>query len=76
MLQYNYYFTYFMQLQPVVKVSISLADCLACAGCVTSAETVLIEEQSVQRAIEGLRGSVADEWVGCCWCDYGTKRKC
>ncbi|KAF8357448.1 oxy-4 [Pristionchus pacificus] len=43
--------------KPVVKVSISLADCLACAGCVTSAETVLIEEQSVQRAIEGLRAA-------------------
>ncbi|GMR41237.1 hypothetical protein PMAYCL1PPCAC_11432, partial [Pristionchus mayeri] len=43
--------------KPSVKISISLADCLACAGCVTSAETVLIEEQSVQRAIEGLRAS-------------------
>ncbi|GMT00209.1 hypothetical protein PENTCL1PPCAC_22383 [Pristionchus entomophagus] len=42
----------------VVKVSISLADCLACAGCVTSAETVLIEEQSVQRAMDGLRASL------------------
>lgn len=43
--------------KPAVKVSISLADCLACAGCVTSAETVLIEEQSVQRAEEGLRAA-------------------
>ncbi|GMT18265.1 hypothetical protein PFISCL1PPCAC_9562 [Pristionchus fissidentatus] len=43
--------------KPAVKLSISLADCLACAGCVTSAETVLIEEQSVQRAMEGLRAS-------------------
>ncbi len=27
--------------------SVSLADCLACSGCVTSAETVLLEQQSV-----------------------------
>ncbi len=28
------------------KASITLADCLACSGCITSAETVLIEMQS------------------------------
>jgi len=28
------------------KASITLADCLACSGCITSAETVLIEQQS------------------------------
>ena len=28
------------------KASITLADCLACSGCVTSAETVLVEAQS------------------------------
>ncbi|CAG2173877.1 unnamed protein product, partial [Oppiella nova] len=28
------------------KVEISLGDCLACSGCITSAETVLIEQQS------------------------------
>ncbi len=28
------------------KASISLTDCLACSGCITSAETVLIEQQS------------------------------
>lgn len=30
------------------KVNITLADCLACSGCITSAETVLIEQQSGQ----------------------------
>jgi iron only hydrogenase large subunit-like protein len=27
-------------------VKVSLHDCLACSGCITSAETVLIEQQS------------------------------
>jgi len=30
------------------KVKITLADCLACSGCITSAETILIEQQSGQ----------------------------
>ena len=30
----------------ITKVEISLGDCLACSGCVTSAETVLISQQS------------------------------
>lgn len=30
------------------KAKITLADCLACSGCITSAETVLIEQQSSQ----------------------------
>ena len=36
----------------VSKVSISLADCLACAGCVTSAETVLLEAQGTVALID------------------------
>ena len=28
-------------------VKVTLQDCLACSGCVTSAETVLLEHQSV-----------------------------
>jgi iron only hydrogenase large subunit-like protein len=28
---------------------VSLSDCLACSGCVTSAETVLIQQQSVEQ---------------------------
>ena len=30
------------------KAKITLADCLACSGCITSAETILIEQQSGQ----------------------------
>jgi iron only hydrogenase large subunit-like protein len=30
-------------------VAITLADCLACSGCITSAETVLVEAQSAAK---------------------------
>ena len=30
------------------SIKVSLSDCLACSGCVTSAETVLMEQQSVE----------------------------
>ncbi|KAF1760270.1 hypothetical protein GCK72_008516 [Caenorhabditis remanei] len=39
------------------SIKISLADCLACNGCITSAETVLVEEQSFGRLLEGIRNS-------------------
>ena len=32
--------------------AVSLNDCLACSGCVTSAETVLIQEQSYQKLLD------------------------
>nr|CDJ90400.1 Iron hydrogenase domain containing protein [Haemonchus contortus] len=35
-------------------VKISLNDCLACSGCITSAETALVEEQSLTRLLEGM----------------------
>jgi iron only hydrogenase large subunit-like protein len=31
------------------KAQITLADCLACSGCITSAESVLIEQQSSEQ---------------------------
>ena len=34
--------------------SVSLNDCLACSGCVTSAETILIQQQSYARLMEKL----------------------
>ena len=37
-------------------VKVTLNDCLACSGCVTSAETVLLEHQS----IEELQVALAD----------------
>ncbi|TIB67811.1 iron hydrogenase [Wallemia mellicola] len=37
---------YYEQNQKLEKAEITLNDCLACSGCITSAETVLIESQS------------------------------
>ena len=37
------------------KVEITLNDCLACSGCVTSAEAVLVNEQSVKQLKEVLK---------------------
>ncbi|VDK29814.1 unnamed protein product [Gongylonema pulchrum] len=37
------------------KVTVTLNDCLACSGCITSAETVLIKEQSKPKFLEGLK---------------------
>ncbi|KAI6240847.1 Trafficking protein particle complex subunit 2-like protein [Aphelenchoides fujianensis] len=34
------------------KISVSLKDCLACSGCITTAETVLIEEQNAAEMFE------------------------
>jgi len=36
------------------KATVSLNDCLACSGCVTSAETVLIEQQSTAKFFEAV----------------------
>lgn len=36
---------------------VSLSDCLACSGCVTSAETVLIEQQSTGEFLSSLKDS-------------------
>jgi len=37
------------------KAQISLSDCLACSGCVTSAETVLLQMQSAQQFVSDCR---------------------
>lgn len=37
------------------KAAITLSDCLACSGCVTSAETVLIQQQSVDELLRVIR---------------------
>ncbi|XP_078154847.1 ferredoxin hydrogenase [Carex rostrata] len=39
------------------KVTISLKDCLACSGCVTSAETVMLEKQSLDEFLSHCRNS-------------------
>ncbi|EFO22045.1 cytosolic Fe-S cluster assembly factor [Loa loa] len=38
----------------VNKVVVTLNDCLACSGCITSAETILVKEQSKPKFLEGL----------------------
>ena len=40
--------------------SVSLNDCLACSGCVTSAETVLIQEQSFEKLLARLASRAED----------------
>jgi len=42
------------QSKKLEKASITLADCLACSGCVTSAESVLITEQSQDKLLQVL----------------------
>ena len=37
---------------PPENVKISLNDCLACSGCVTSSETLLVQSQSIQQLTE------------------------
>ena len=41
--------------------AVSLNDCLACSGCVTSAETVLIQEHSYQKLLDRLRDLSRDD---------------
>ena len=38
-------------------VKLQLADCLACSGCVTTAETMLVQEQSLPRLYEALEAA-------------------
>eukprot|EP00163_Fabomonas_tropica_P030229 TRINITY_DN6754_c0_g2_i2.p1 TRINITY_DN6754_c0_g2~~TRINITY_DN6754_c0_g2_i2.p1 ORF type:complete len:103 (-),score=13.90 TRINITY_DN6754_c0_g2_i2:1028-1336(-) len=45
--------------QELKKAEITLQDCLACSGCVTSAETILIEQQSHHEFLEVLKVGVA-----------------
>ncbi|KAF8414241.1 hypothetical protein HHK36_002241 [Tetracentron sinense] len=49
------------KLPPLVKpsltepVKISLKDCLACSGCITSAETVMLEKQSLDEFLSNIK---------------------
>lgn len=38
-------------LQKLQKVEITLSDCLACSGCITSAESVLVTQQSQEELL-------------------------
>lgn len=51
--------------QKLEKAKVSLNDCLACSGCVTSAETVLITQQSheeLKRVLDANKVSSEDPW--------------
>ncbi|KAH7731593.1 Iron only hydrogenase large subunitC-terminal domain containing protein [Aphelenchoides avenae] len=37
------------------KVKVTLSDCLACSGCVTTAETVLMESQTTAEMLDGFK---------------------
>lgn len=37
--------------QPEAKAKITLNDCLACSGCVTTAESLLVEQMSIAEFI-------------------------
>ncbi|KAH9260864.1 hypothetical protein BASA81_001331 [Batrachochytrium salamandrivorans] len=48
---------------------VSLSDCLACSGCVTTAETVLLKAQSVSeflQTMEGIRNQTSDKYSTAC----------
>lgn len=54
------------QAEKLQKVEITLADCLACSGCITSAESVLVTQQSQEELMRVFkektsRGESADE---------------
>ena len=43
---------------------ISLQDCLACSGCVTSAETVLIQQHSVDEFLKMFQNNQTNVYIG------------
>ena len=43
--------------QPAPIAKVTLNDCLACSGCITSAETVLVTQQSITEFMRCLNGS-------------------
>lgn len=45
--------------QKLQKVEITLSDCLACSGCITSAESVLVTQQSQEELLRVLRENAA-----------------
>ncbi|GAB0096497.1 Probable cytosolic Fe-S cluster assembly factor GE22682 [Sergentomyia squamirostris] len=49
-----YYVDSGVGLQKLQKVEITLSDCLACSGCITSAESVLITQQSQEELLRVL----------------------
>ena len=58
-------------------VKVTLQDCLACSGCVTSAETVLLEHQSVAELRNKLQVRLGHLSAGteCCTAPYREHKK-
>ncbi|PKA59758.1 hypothetical protein AXF42_Ash011882 [Apostasia shenzhenica] len=44
---------------PAEIVKVSLKDCLACSGCITSAETVMLEKQSLEEFLSHIKSGKA-----------------
>eukprot|EP00126_Sphaerothecum_destruens_P014419 Sdes_comp25019_c0_seq1m22640 len=53
------------------KVSISLADCLACSGCITSAESVLITSQSTEELFRVIEENRTHNYLPPSWAPEG-----
>lgn len=45
------------------KVEITLADCLACSGCITSAESVLVSQQCPEDLLRVFQEKVEQQQV-------------
>lgn len=58
------------RLQEDQSIKVTLQDCLACSGCVTSAETVLLEHQSIAEFTAKLRvrRQQLSKWLRCLRC--------
>ncbi|KAG5316719.1 NARF factor, partial [Acromyrmex insinuator] len=52
------------QPEKLQKVEITLADCLACSGCITSAESVLVTQQSREELLKVFQEKIAQQNVG------------
>lgn len=49
------------QPEKLQKVEITLADCLACSGCITSAESVLVTQQSREEILRVFQEKIAQQ---------------
>lgn len=52
------------QPEKLQKVEITLADCLACSGCITSAESVLVTQQSQEELLRVFQDKLAQQNIG------------
>ncbi|XP_070167232.1 probable cytosolic Fe-S cluster assembly factor AGAP009023 [Polyergus mexicanus] len=52
------------QPEKLQKVEITLADCLACSGCITSAESVLVTQQSREELLRVFQEKITQQNIG------------